>query len=111
MRLSKGAATVFSICLVIAGLAQAQATSSSQKGGEIYKGKCAMCHGADGTGQTVIGKADKIRDLTSSEVQSQHDSELKNIIENGKGKMPAYKGKLTDVQVEQVVAYIRTLKK
>jgi mono/diheme cytochrome c family protein len=30
---------------------------------------------------------------------------------NGKGKMPAYTGKLTDAQIKDVVAYIRTLQK
>ena len=30
---------------------------------------------------------------------------------DGKGKMPAFKGKLTDDQIKQVVAYVRTLAK
>jgi mono/diheme cytochrome c family protein len=30
---------------------------------------------------------------------------------NGKGKMPAYKGKLTDAQIKDVIAYMRTLGK
>jgi mono/diheme cytochrome c family protein len=30
---------------------------------------------------------------------------------NGKNKMPAYAGKLTDAQIKDVVAYIRTLQK
>jgi cytochrome c6 len=30
---------------------------------------------------------------------------------DGKGKMPAYAGKLTDAQITDVVAYIRTLQK
>jgi mono/diheme cytochrome c family protein len=29
----------------------------------------------------------------------------------GKGKMPAYSGKLTGAQINQVVAYIQTLQK
>jgi mono/diheme cytochrome c family protein len=32
-------------------------------------------------------------------------------IADGKGKMPAYKGKLTPADIDAVVAFIRTLKK
>jgi len=37
--------------------------------------------------------------------------ELIEATTNGKGKMPAYKGKLTDAQIKDVVTYIRTLQK
>jgi cytochrome c6 len=76
-----------------------------------YKAKCAMCHGPDGTGSTATGKALKVRDLAAPDVQSQTDSQLADIITNGKNKMPAYKGKLTDDQIKGLVAYIRGLAK
>lgn len=103
-------AVVIALAVLGVGIAAAQ-SSGAEKGAQVFKTKCAMCHGQDGKGQTAMGKANNLKDLASSDVQNVHDSELKNIIENGKGKMPAYKGKLTDEQVEQVVAYIRTLKK
>ncbi len=49
-------------------------------GAALYKTKCAACHGADGKGETAIGKADKIRDLGSAEVQQQSDADLTAII-------------------------------
>jgi len=76
-----------------------------------FKAKCAACHGADGTGSTATGKALKVRDLASSDVQSQSDAQLTDIVTNGKNKMPAYKGKLTDDQIKGLVAYIRGLAK
>jgi|SRR5271154_4862528 len=76
-----------------------------------FKAKCAMCHGADGSGSTATGKAMKVRDLSSPAVQSQTDAQISDIVTNGKDKMPAYKGKLTDDQVKGLVAYIRTLAK
>jgi cytochrome c6 len=76
-----------------------------------FKAKCAMCHGADGTGSTATGKALKVRDLASPDVQSQSDAQLMDIVTNGKNKMPAYKGKLTDDQIKGLVAYIRELAK
>jgi mono/diheme cytochrome c family protein len=58
-----------------------------------------------------MGKAFKLRDLGSDEVQAQTDAQLTAITSDGKGKMPAYKGKLTDDQIKELVGYIRTLKK
>src|SRR6266511_4873773 len=75
----------------------------------IYKAKCALCHGPDGAGQTTTGKSMKVRDLRSAEVQKAKDEELKKIIENGKGKMPAYKSKLGQGDIEALVKYIRDL--
>jgi cytochrome c6 len=76
-----------------------------------FKAKCAMCHGADGAGSTPTGKALKVRDLGSADVQGQSDAQLTDIVTNGKGKMPAYKGKLTDDQIKELVAFIRSLAK
>jgi cytochrome c6 len=81
------------------------------EGAAVYKTKCAVCHGADGKGDTAVGKSMKLRDLGSADVQKQTDEQLIDITTNGKGKMPAYKGKLTDAQIKDVVAYIRTFKK
>jgi cytochrome c6 len=86
-------------------------TSVRADGAGDFKAKCAMCHGADGTGSTATGKALKVRDLASSDVQSQSDAQLTDIVTNGKNKMPAYKGKLTDDQINGLVAYIRGLAK
>ena len=76
-----------------------------------FKAKCAMCHGADGSGSTPAGKALKVRDLGSSDVQGQTDAQLSAIITDGKNKMPAYKGKLTGDQIKGLVTYIRGLAK
>ncbi|MGB6684890.1 MAG: cytochrome c [Candidatus Acidiferrum sp.] len=91
---------------VLAPPAKAQAG-----GAALFKTKCAVCHGADGKGDTGIGKADNIRDLGSEDVQKQTDDELAGIIGNGKGKMPAYGKSLKPEQIKDLVAFIRTLKK
>ena len=79
-------------------------------GAAIYKGKCAMCHGPDGAGQTPAGKSMKVRDLRSPEVQKAVDADLARIIADGKGKMPAYKTQLSAEEIATVVGFIRTLK-
>jgi cytochrome c6 len=90
--------------LALPGRAQAD-------GGALFKAKCAACHGADGKGDTGMGKMFKIRDLGSPEVQKQSDEELTKIISDGKGKMPAYGKSLKEDQIKELVAFIRTLKK
>jgi len=84
--------------------------SVAQSGADTFKGKCAMCHGADGKGDTGMGKTLKLRDLGSADVQSQSDADLTNIVTNGKNKMPKYDGKLTKEQISDVVKFVRTLK-
>ena len=87
------------------------ANADAAKGAEVYKTKCAACHGADGKGDTTMGKTFKLKDLASPDVQNLHDSELKTFLETGKGKMPGYKGKLTNQQIEDLIQHLRTLKK
>ncbi|HEX7832925.1 MAG TPA: cytochrome c [Thermoanaerobaculia bacterium] len=73
-----------------------------------YKAKCAMCHGADGKGDTTMGKKMNLRDLGSAEVQKQTDKQLYDWTAVGKGKMPAYKDKLTDAEIKALVTHMRT---
>lgn len=94
---------VLALVLVIAPVALGD-------GAATFKAKCAMCHGPDGAGQTTMGKNLRLRDLGSAEVQAQTDAQLIATVTNGKNKMPSYKGKLTDVEIKAVVAFVRTLK-
>ncbi len=82
---------------------------STPDGAALYKAKCAMCHGPDGKAQTTMGRNLKLKDLGSADVQKLSDTELYNIIANGKGKMVAFKGKLTDAEIKSLVVHIRDL--
>jgi len=104
-KVSIGAAALAALALVSVP-AQAQ-----DAGAATYKTKCAACHGADGKGETSIGKTNKIRDLSSADVQQQSDADLTGIIATGKGKMPAYGKSLKPDQVKELVTYIRSLAK
>src|SRR6202034_2421364 len=73
-RLAIGAAAALS--LGFAGIP----ANAQDAGAALYKSKCAACHGADGKGETAVGKADKIRDLGSADVQQQSDADLTAII-------------------------------
>jgi cytochrome c6 len=93
------------LVLAIPTIAFAQGT-----GADTFKAKCAMCHGADGSASSGMGKTMGLKPLGSPEVQKMSDADLNALITNGKGKMPAMKGKLTDAQITDVVKYIRMLR-
>jgi cytochrome c553 len=78
---------------------------------DAYKSRCAACHGAHGTGDTMIGNNLKIRNLAADEVQKQSDDELFNIISKGRNRMPAFDRKLSADQIRELVKHIRSLKK
>ena len=78
----------------------------------VYHTKCAVCHAADGSGNSVMGKKLGAKDLRSDEVQKKSDAELNTAITNGVGKtMPAYKDKLSADDIKGLVRYIRELSK
>ena len=81
------------------------------QGADVYKSKCAMCHGADGAGSPPMVKAMGVKPFKSPEYIKASDADLIAATKNGKGKMPAQAGKLTDAQIKDAVAYIRTLQK
>ena len=108
------ASTIFKILgvgtiLLIFGLSL-QAAPASDAGGDLFKQKCSMCHGADGKGYAAL----KTPDFTDPRVQaSLTDKQITETIKNGKPgtAMPAFGGKLSDDQVKSLVTYIRSLKK
>jgi mono/diheme cytochrome c family protein len=111
----KLAVTTLTAAAVIAGLlfsTQPQAISAVANDGEmIYKTKCAVCHAADGSGATAQGKALKVRDLRSAEVQKITDAQMTQIISKGKNKMPAYGKNHSGEQIKQLIARIRAMAK
>lgn len=100
-----------SLVVLSVTLAMSTWTFAADAGADAYKAKCASCHGAEGKGDTAIGKSMKLKDLGSDEVQKQSDADLTSVITKGKKPMPAYEGKLTPEQTAAVVKFLRTLKK
>ena len=101
-----GAAAFLALMMVVSAPLRADDATT-----KLYKTKCAMCHGADGSGKTVVGEKLKAPDLRSDEVQKKTDADLNCLITKGKDKMPAYGKTLMDGQIKELVVYVRELAK
>ena len=96
---------------LLLGLSMVPAMAGPSEGKAVFDKSCKACHGAEGQGNPGMAKMLKVemRALGSKEVQAQSDADLKKIITEGKGKMKAPAG-LSAKQVDDVVAFVRTLK-
>jgi cytochrome c553 len=99
--------------VLLLGTALAQAAPVA----ENWDNHCTKCHGADGKGQTKVGKKLKLKDYTDAKAQAEMKDEdmLKAITDGvfdaaGKEKMKAYKGELSLDESKELVAYIRKFK-
>lgn len=97
----KRQAILFVLALSLPGIALAEDAAAT------FKSRCSPCHGADGSGNTPMGKKAGAKALGSAEVQKLSDADLQKIIAEGKGKMPAFAGKLSAEQIAGLVKLIR----
>ncbi len=83
----------------------------AQAGGATYKAKCQSCHGADGTPNPGIAKMMGVKPASDATVKAHSEDEMIATTTNGKNKMPAFKGKLSDQEIKDSVEYFRTFAK
>ena len=80
-------------------------------GRKVYQASCANCHKENGTGGevTIEGTTLKPEDLTSAKIKGFPDEKITRIIMNGieDDGMPAFKGKLSEAEMRDVVKFIR----
>jgi mono/diheme cytochrome c family protein len=83
------------------GLLIARAGTLEQKGYALFMLNCAHCHGADARGD----EGPDLYDLTKS------DARIASLIREGKkGEMPKFASKLSDSDVQALVAFVRSLR-
>jgi len=102
------------ICLLFAPLLRAQEYPADiTRGKAVYQRHCQACHGAGGWGDGPDAKALKVAPANFHQFASflKSDEELLRTIEHGVvfSPMHAWRGRLTDGEMQDVVAYIRLL--
>jgi len=83
------------------------------QGRQVYLQSCALCHGADGRGETYIGRNmyPPAMDMTSPHVQHWSDAELFWIIQNGVRLtgMPSWRSSISETDTWKLARFIHTL--
>ena len=104
------------ILLVAAALTAVVVTASAADVKENWDKACAKCHGADGKGDTKMGKKVEVKDFTDAKYQeSMKDEDMFKAIKEGvkdgdKTRMKAAEG-LSDDEMKALVVYVRAFKK
>jgi len=93
----------------IAIAAAASMALAQAPGADVYKAKCQSCHGAAGVPSPAMAKAMGVKPI--NEVKTTQETKMIAVTTNGAGKMPGFKGKLTDAQIKDSVTYFRGLAK
>jgi mono/diheme cytochrome c family protein len=111
-------AAVVGIVASSVGFAAGQAKGNAKAGEPVYKAKCVSCHGATGAGDGPAGKVlnPKARDWTKGEGLDLTDQQLFDSIKKGgeavgRGKTMIAFPSLSDAEVWNLVAYVKSLKK
>jgi mono/diheme cytochrome c family protein len=83
-------------------------TSAKIDAKSIFDGKCKSCHGADGKGDTTIGKKVNIPSLAGTKLGK---DKIISVVESGvpDTKMKGYKDKLSKEEIEAVAGYVKKL--
>jgi mono/diheme cytochrome c family protein len=101
----------FAVALAAVAL-MAGAIGFAQSSGEaVYRAKCQSCHGTAGVPFPGIAKIMGVKAASDPAMKKLTEAQMIASTENGKGKMPAFKGKLTDAQIKAAVDYFRSLAK
>ncbi len=105
------------LALGLTAFAAAALSASAADAKANYEKDCAKCHGADGKGDTKMGKKLGAKDYTDAKVQAAltDDAAFKAIKEgfkdkDGKVLMKPLEG-VSDADIKAMVAYMRTFKK
>jgi cytochrome c553 len=101
--------------LVVCVAAAASVSAADVK--QNWEKHCLKCHGADGKGNTKMGKQSGVKDYTDPKVQAEIKDEnalkiiKEGIVEKGKKRMDPYGDKLTEQEMKELIAYMRAFKK
>jgi cytochrome c6 len=92
------------LCLVVLGLAGQAQAADPRRGAKVYNERCIQCHGSNG-----VPEMPGVPDFSRRERLMQGDLALVKSISIGKGMMPAFQGLLSENDILDVIAYLRTL--
>ncbi|MGG6295556.1 cytochrome c6 PetJ [Leptolyngbya sp. AN02str] len=72
-------------------------------GAKVFGANCASCHM---NGRNMVNPAKTLQKADLEKYEMASIEAIQNQVRNGKNAMPAFKGRLDDVQIEDVAAYV-----
>jgi mono/diheme cytochrome c family protein len=83
-------------------------TQASIDAAKLWDNHCEICHGKDGRAETDHGKGMHARNLADEKWQKKtSDAKIAKTIKKGHEKMPAFESKLSQTEIDALVAYVR----
>jgi mono/diheme cytochrome c family protein len=107
------AVSLLSFALCVPSLVHSQAaakpadkTASIHAGEEMFVQKCFQCHSVN-EGQVRLGPS--LYHVAKGPHARKTPAQIREILANGKGKMPSFKETLTQEDTDNLIAYLRSL--
>jgi cytochrome c6 len=93
----------FLTLLLLSVFAGAAHAGNPMKGRGLYEVRCAGCHGMNGSPQVT-----EVPNFKMGQGLMKSDQQMLTFVRNGKGVMPGFKGVLTDIEILDIIAHVRT---
>ena len=113
MKIKRLLVTALVACLLSTSISLAASAPAS----ENWENHCAKCHGADGKGQTKVGKKLRLKDYSDAKVQAEMTNEDMDRVINdgvqdadGKEKMKGFAAEFSINEINALIDYIRKFK-
>jgi cytochrome c6 len=84
-------------------LASPAIAGDAASGAKIFSANCAACHAG---GKNVINGAKTLQKEALDKYEMSSIEAITYQVNNGKNAMPAFKGRLTDAQIDDVATYV-----
>ena len=113
-RISGWLMQAFSVLLILSIVPIQTIAAQPAAGKVVYEKHCLACHGPQGKGDGPIGRVIKppAADFTSARSKKKSPAELRQVIEEGRANtaMIAWMRQLSDEEIQEVLAYVLTLR-
>jgi len=96
-------ACIVAIALVVFSVIPSAAAADLADGAKVFSNNCASCHMG---GNNVVNRAKTLKQGDLEKYDMASLEAIKYQVTNGKLAMPAFKGRLSEAQIENVASYV-----
>jgi cytochrome c6 len=95
--------TVLLLAAVLFSFTPSVLAADLTNGAKVFGANCASCHM---NGRNMVNPAKTLQKADLEKYEMASIDAIQNQVRNGKGAMPAFKGRLNDAQIEDVATYV-----